>query len=74
MTKGDLIAQLGSGPADPHLHVELRIVLDPSDRRFWSDRNSVALDSTRLLYRVEGDYRDSVFLGPHRVPVGTRLA
>jgi hypothetical protein len=55
VTKGDLIAQLGSGPADPHLHVELRIVLDPSDRRFWSDRNSVALDPTRLLYRVEGD-------------------
>jgi hypothetical protein len=144
VTKGDLIAQLGSGPADPHLHVELRIVLDPSDRRFWSDRNSVALDPTRLLYRVEGDalpvlsagaasavtsigvetvahvpffradtadapapyriplyepstdherglaavftkalelgrpvevdYRDSVFFGPHRVPVSTRLA
>jgi len=68
VTKGDLIAQLGSGPADPHLHVELRIVLDPSDRRFWFDPNSVALDPTRLLYRVEGDYRDSVFFGPTGSP------
>ena len=55
VTKGDLIARLGAGPADPHLHVELRIVVDSSDRRFWADRNSVALDPTRLLYRVEGD-------------------
>jgi Peptidase family M23 len=53
VTKGDLIGQLGSGPSDPHLHFELRIVVDPSDRRFWSDRNSVALDPTRLLYRFE---------------------
>jgi hypothetical protein len=53
VTKGDLIGQLGSGPRDPHLHFELRIVIDPSDRRFWSDRNSVALDPTRLLYRFE---------------------
>ena len=53
VTKGDLIGQLGSGPADPHLHFELRIVVDPSDRRFWADRNSVALDPTRLLYRFE---------------------
>jgi Peptidase family M23 len=53
VTKGDLIGQLGPGPSDPHLHFELRIVVDPSDRRFWSDRNSVALDPTRLLYRFE---------------------
>jgi hypothetical protein len=53
VVKGDLIGQLGSGPSDPHLHFELRIILDPSDRRFWSDRNSVALDPTRLLYRFE---------------------
>jgi hypothetical protein len=55
VTKGDLIGQLGSGPADPHLHLELRIVVDPSDRRFWSDRNSIAVDPTRLLYRFEAD-------------------
>jgi Peptidase family M23 len=55
VTKGDLIGQLGSGPADPHLHFELRIVLDPSDRRFWSDRNTIAVDPTRLLYRFEAD-------------------
>jgi Peptidase family M23 len=53
VTKGDLVGQIGSGPSDPHLHFELRIVVDPSDRRFWSDRNSVALDPTRLLYRFE---------------------
>jgi hypothetical protein len=53
VTKGDLIGQLGSGPADPHLHLELRIVVDASDRRYWADRNSVALDPTRLLYRFE---------------------
>ena len=53
VTKGDLIGQLGSGPTDPHLHFELRIVIDASDRRFWADRNSVALDPTRLLYRFE---------------------
>ena len=144
VTKGDLIARIGSGPADPHLHLELRIVLDPSDRRFWSDRNSIPVDPTRLLYRfeadalpvlsagaasavtslgvetvarvplfraytagtpapysipmyepsteheralaaiftkalelarpVEVDYRDSLFFGPHRVPVSARLA
>jgi hypothetical protein len=144
VTKGDLIARIGSGPADPHLHFELRIVLDPSDRRFWSDRNSIPVDPTRLLYRfeadalpvlsagaasavtslgvetvarvplfraytadtpapygipmyepsteheralaaiftkaldlarpVEVDYRDSLFFGPHRVPVSARLA
>ena len=55
VTKGDMIARLGPGPADPHLHFELRIVIDPSDRRFWSDRNSVAVDPTRLLYRSEED-------------------
>jgi hypothetical protein len=144
VTKGDVIGRIGSGPADPHLHFELRIILDPSDRRFWSDRNSIAVDPTRLLYRSEADalpvlsagpasavtaiavetvarvplfraytadapapysipmhepsteherglasvfttalelgrgveveYRDSVFFGPHRVPVGVRLA
>jgi hypothetical protein len=55
VTKGDLIGQLGPGPADPHLHFELRIVVDQSDRRFWADRNSVALDPTRLLYHFEAD-------------------
>lgn len=55
VTKGDVIARIGSGPADPHLHLELRIVVDPSDRRFWSDRNSIAVDPTRLLYRFEAD-------------------
>jgi Peptidase family M23 len=53
VTKGDLIGQIGSGPRDPHLHFELRLVIDPSDRRFWSDRSTVALDPTRLLYRFE---------------------
>jgi hypothetical protein len=53
VTKGDVIGRIGSGPRDPHLHFELRIVIDPSDQRFWSDRNSVALDPTRLLYRFE---------------------
>jgi Peptidase family M23 len=53
VTKGDLIGRIGSGPRDPHLHFELRLVIDPSDRRFWADRNSVALDPTRLLYRLE---------------------
>jgi Peptidase family M23 len=53
VTKGDLIGQIGSGPRDPHLHFELRIVIDPSAQRFWSDRNSVALDPTRLLYGLE---------------------
>jgi hypothetical protein len=55
VTKGDLIGRIGSGPDDPHLHLELRIVVDPSDRRYWSDRNSIALDPTRLLYRFEAD-------------------
>jgi hypothetical protein len=53
VTKGGLIGRIGSGPRDPHLHFELRIVVDPSDRRFWADRSSVALDPTRLLYRIE---------------------
>ena len=55
VTKGDLIGQIGSGPADPHLHFELRIVVDQSDRRYWSPRNSVAVDPTRLLYHFETD-------------------
>jgi hypothetical protein len=55
VTKGDLIGRIGPGPADPHLHFELRIVVDPSDRRYWSDRNSIAVDPTRLLYRFEGE-------------------
>lgn len=105
-----MIGRIGAGPADPHLHFELRIVVDPSDRRFWSDRNSIAVDPTRLLYRadtadapapysvpmyepsteherglasaftkalelgraVEVEYGDSVFFGPHRVPVSVR--
>jgi hypothetical protein len=29
VAKGDLIGRIGSGPADPHLHFELRMVLDP---------------------------------------------
>jgi hypothetical protein len=55
VAKGDLIGRLGTGPADPHLHFELRIVLDRSERRFWTDRNSVGVDPTRLLYRFEAD-------------------
>jgi len=55
VTKGDLIGRLGSGPADPHLHFELRIVLDPSDEKYWSPRSSIAVDPTRLLYRFEAD-------------------
>ena len=55
VTKGDVIGRIGSGPADPHLHFELRIVVDRSDRRFWADRNSIAVDPTRLLYGFEGD-------------------
>jgi Peptidase family M23 len=53
VTKGEVIGRVGPGPADPHLHFELRIVVDRSDRRFWSDRNSIAIDPTRLLYRLE---------------------
>ena len=55
VAKGDLIGRIGSAPADPHLHFELRIVLDPSDETYWSPRNSVAVDPTRLLYRFETD-------------------
>ena len=55
VAKGQLIGQLGPGPADPHLHFELRVVLDRSDRAFSGDRNSVAVDPTRLLYRFEDD-------------------
>jgi Peptidase family M23 len=55
VTKGQVIGRIGSGPADPHLHFELRIVLDRSDQRFWTDRNAVAVDPTRLLYRFEAD-------------------
>jgi hypothetical protein len=55
VAKGQLIGQLGPGPADPHLHFELRVVLDRSDRQFSGDRNSVAVDPTRLLYRFEAD-------------------
>lgn len=55
VAKGQPIGQLGPGPADPHLHFELRVVLDRSDREFSGDRNSVAVDPTRLLYRFEAD-------------------
>jgi Peptidase family M23 len=55
VAKGDLIGRLGTGPADPHLHFELRIVLDRSEGKFWTDRNSVGVDPTRLLYRFEAD-------------------
>lgn len=55
VAKGQLIGQFGPGPADPHLHFELRVVLDRSDRKFSGDRNSVAVDPTRLLYRFEDD-------------------
>jgi Peptidase family M23 len=55
VAKGDLIGRIGSGPADPHLHFELRIVLDPSDQKYWSPRDSIAVDPTRLLYRFEDD-------------------
>jgi murein DD-endopeptidase MepM/ murein hydrolase activator NlpD len=55
VAKGDLIGRIGSGPADPHLHFELRMVLDPSDQKYWSPRNAIAVDPTRLLYRFEAD-------------------
>ena len=53
VNKGEVIGRIGSGPADPHLHFELRSVIDRSDQRFWTDRNAVAVDPTRLLYRFE---------------------
>ena len=55
VTKGQVIGRIGSGPEDPHLHFALRIVIDPSDSRYWADGSSVALDPTRLLYRLEAD-------------------
>jgi hypothetical protein len=55
VAKGDLIGRIGSGPADPHLHFELRIVLDASGEKYWSPRDSIAVDPTRLLYRFEAD-------------------
>lgn len=55
VTKGQVIGRIGAGPEDPHLHFALRIVVDPSDNRYWGDRSSVALDPTRLLYRLEAD-------------------
>jgi len=55
VAKGHLIGRIGSGPADPHLHFELRIVLDPSGQKYWSPRDSIAVDPTRLLYRFEAD-------------------
>jgi murein DD-endopeptidase MepM/ murein hydrolase activator NlpD len=55
VTKGQVIGRIGPGPEDPHLHFALRIVIDPSDSRYWADRSSVALDPTRLLYRLEAD-------------------
>jgi hypothetical protein len=64
VTKGDLIGRIGTGPADPHLHFELRIVVDPSARRYWADRDSVAIDPTRLLYRFEADALPLVSAGP----------
>jgi hypothetical protein len=53
VTKGQVIGRIGAGPEDPHLHFALRVVVDPSDNRYWGDRSSVALDPTRLLYRLE---------------------
>ena len=55
VTKGQVIGRIGGEPEDPHLHFALRIVVDPSDNRYWTDRSSVALDPTRLLYRLEAD-------------------
>ena len=40
-------------PANPHLHFELRSVIDPAPAQFWNDKNSIPLDPTRLLYRWE---------------------
>lgn len=53
VTKGQLLASLSSAPQDPHLHFELRNVIDPAPVRFWDDKNSIPIDPTRLLYRWE---------------------
>jgi peptidase M23-like protein len=53
MTKGEVIGRLGSQPTDPHLHFELRIVGDRTDRTYWGDRSSIALDPTRVLHPSE---------------------
>lgn len=52
--KGELIGHVGSGPAEPHLHFELRMVVDPAAPQFWGDRTTVPLDPTRPLYRSDG--------------------
>jgi peptidase M23-like protein len=53
VTKGQVLAQLSSAPMDPHLHFELRNVIDPAAAQFWEDKNSIPIDPTRLLYRWE---------------------
>ena len=53
VTKGQVLASLSSAPQDPHLHFELRNVIDPAAGRFWGDKNSIPMDPTRLLYRWE---------------------
>jgi murein DD-endopeptidase MepM/ murein hydrolase activator NlpD len=39
LTKGQLLAALSSAPPDPHLHFELRSVIDPSAGQFRDDKN-----------------------------------
>lgn len=53
VTKGQRITRLSNEPRDPHLHLELRHVIDPSVGQYWGDKNAIPIDPTRIFFHWE---------------------
>ena len=60
VAKGQQITRLSSEPRDPHLHFELRHVIDRSAKQFWGDKNTIPIDPTRIFYYWEAQVQPVV--------------
>lgn len=59
VAQGQCIAEIGR-PRDPHLHFEIRLIINPSSSDDWHNRNTEPLDPIPFLYRWERIYFEQI--------------
>lgn len=57
--QGQCIAEIGR-PRDPHLHFEIRLIVNPSSSDDWHNRNTEPLDPIPFLYRWDRIYLEQI--------------
>jgi hypothetical protein len=57
--EGHCIAEVGR-PNDPHLHFEIRYIVNEASAHYWNNRNTEAIDPFPFLYRWEWIYFEQI--------------